>query len=298
MTSLSSIYKVYHKILSALFLHLKGGGTIREITEAEFSKLVGFIKQNYGINLLQKKTLVHGRLSNYIAQSGFISFSEYFSYVENDPTGKAGVTLINKLTTNHTYFLREPQHFKFLERVALPQFAATEHATKDLRVWSAGCSTGEEPYTLAMMIDSFFGTEKYRWDTKVLATDISTSVLETAKNAIYPTQQLELLPDSWRVKYFRKINVEASVLTEAIRREVIFRRFNLMNEIFPFKKKFHLILCRNVMIYFDAETKRELINKFYEHMEPGGYLFVGHSESVNRYESKYQFVAPAVYRKV
>lgn len=247
---------------------------------------------------MQKRTLVHGRLSNYIAQSGFTSFSEYFSYVKSDPTGKAGVTLVNKLTTNHTYFLREPHHFEFLERVALPHFAATENATKDLRVWSAGCSTGEEPYTLAMIIDSYFGTEKCRWDTKVLATDISTAVLEKAQKAIYPTQQLEILPSSWRTKYFQKVNAESSVLTETIRREVIFRRFNLMNETFPFKKKFHLILCRNVMIYFDAETKRELISRFYEHMEPGGYLFIGHSESINRYESKYQFVAPAVYRKV
>ena len=230
-------------------------------------------------------------------QSGFASFSQYFSYIKSDPTGKAGVTLINKLTTNHTYFLREPQHFEFLDRVVLPQLAITENATKDLRVWSAGCSTGEEPYTLAMMIDSYFGTEKYRWDTKILATDISTSVLEKAKKAIYPSQQLEMLPDRWRAKYFQNINVESSVLTEAIRREVIFRRFNLMNEIFPFKKKFHLILCRNVMIYFDAETKRELINRFYEHMEPGGYLLIGHSESINRCESKYQFVVPAVYRK-
>jgi len=277
---------------------LKGGGTIKEITEREFSELVRFIKQNYGINLLQKRTLVHGRLNNYIAQSGFTSFSEYFSHVESDRTGKAGVTLVNKLTTNHTYFLREPQHFEFLEQVVLPSFATTEKANKDLRVWSAGCSTGEEPYTLAMMIDSYFGTEKYRWDTKILATDISTAVLERAKKAIYPNQQLKTLPDKWRAKYFQKIDAELSVLTETIRREVIFRRFNLMNEIFPFKKKFHLILCRNVMIYFDAETKRELINKFYEHMEPGGYLFIGHSESVNRYESKYRFVAPAVYRKV
>lgn len=263
----------------------------------EFREIVGFIKQNYGINLLQKRTLVNGRLNNYIVQSGFSSFTEYFSHIKNDPTGKSGVILVNKLTTNHTYFLREPQHFDFLEEVVLPFLAKTEKANKDLRLWSAGCSTGEEPYTLAMMIDSYFGMEKVQWDTKILATDISTSVLETAQKGIYPNQQLEMLPNKWREKYFEKINVESSVMTAAIRREVIFRRFNLMNEIFPFKKRFHLILCRNVMIYFDEKTKRELINRFYEHMEPGGYLFIGHSETVNRYESKYQFVAPAIYRK-
>jgi chemotaxis protein methyltransferase CheR len=231
-------------------------------------------------------------------QSGFKGFSDYFSYVKNDLTGKAGVTLINKLTTNHTYFLREPQHFQFMERVVLPYLVAKENVKKDLRVWSAGCSSGEEPYTIAMMLDSYFGNEKYLWDTTILATDISTSVLEKAHKAIYLNQQLKMLPDGWRAKYFNKINTESSILKELIRRQVIFRRFNLMNEIFPFKKKFHLILCRNVMIYFDAKTKRELINRFYEHMEPGGYLFIGHSESVDRYESKYQFVEPAIYRKV
>jgi chemotaxis protein methyltransferase CheR len=276
---------------------LKGGRTIKDITEREFSELVHFIKQYYGINLSQKRTLVYGRLNNYIVQSGFTSFSEYFSYVKNDLTGKAGVTLVNKLTTNHTYFLREPQHFELLKNVVLPYLAEAEKKNKDLRVWSAGCSTGEEPYTLAMMIDSYFGPEKYLWDTKILATDISTSVLEKAQKAIYPTQQLEMLPDKWRMTYFQKFSEESSIVRETIRREVIFRRFNLMNEIFPFKKKFHLILCRNVMIYFDEKTKKDLINRFYEHMEPGGYLFIGHSESINRYESKYQFIAPAVYRK-
>lgn len=185
-----------------------------------------------------------------------------------------------------------------MEQIALPYFAAKEKPNKDLRIWSAGCSTGEEPYTLAMLIDAFFGAEKWQWDAKILATDISTAVLEKAQKAVYLNQQLQILPEKWRERYFRKINTESSIVTEAIRREVIFRRFNLMNEIFPFKKKFHLILCRNVMIYFEEETKRELIQRFYEHMEPGGYLLIGHSESVNRSESKYQFVAPAVYRKV
>lgn len=270
---------------------------MNDITEREFIELVGFIKQNYGINLLQKKPLVCGRLSNYIAQSGFHSFSEYFCHVKSDRTGQAGVILVNKLTTNHTYFLREPQHFEILERVILPQFAISEAKKKDLRVWSAGCSTGEEPYTLAMLINSYFGATKGGWDTKILATDISTAVLETAQKAVYPSNQLEQLPERWRAQYFQKIDDECSVLKEIIRQEVVFRRFNLMNEIFPFKKKFHLIFCRNVMIYFDAVTKDDLIKRFYDHLEQGGYLFIGHSESINRHESKYQFVAPAIYRK-
>ena len=267
------------------------------ITEREFTDLVQFIKKNYGINLSHKKSLVMGRLNNYIVQNVLTSFSEYFQHVVNDSTGKAGTILVNKLTTNHTYFLREPHHFRFLERAALPYLATAAGADRDLRVWSAGCSTGEEPYTLAMVLSSFLGPEKRQWDTRILATDISTAVLEKARRAVYHNNQLGTLPDGWRAKYFRKMDDEYSIVDSAIREEIIFRRFNLMNETFPFKKRFHLIFCRNVMIYFDAETKRELINRFYHHTEPGGYLFIGHSESVNRHESKYTFIAPAIYRK-
>lgn len=267
------------------------------ITDREFTELVQFIKKNYGINLSQKRSLVMGRLCNYIVQSGFNSFSEYFQYIVNDATGKAGTVLVNKLTTNHTYFLREPQHFEFLERVALPYLTRAAGAEKDLRIWSAGCSTGEEPYTLAMVMDSYLGPEKCLWDTKILATDISTAALEKAEKAVYHNNQLDSLPGNWRAKYFRRFDDEYSLLSDTIRKEIVFRRFNLMNEALPFKKKFHLIFCRNVMIYFDADTKRELVERFYHHMEPGGYLFIGHSESINRHESKYTFVAPAIYRK-
>lgn len=267
------------------------------ITDREFAELVQFIKQNYGINLTQKRTMVLGRLYNYIAQSGFESFSEYFHHVVSDPTGRAGTVLVNKLTTNHTYFLREPQHFEFLERVTLPYLAKAAGNDKDLRIWSAGCSTGEEPYTLAMVIDSFLGPEKWRWDSKILATDISTAALATAQKAVYANSQLETLPGGWRTRYFQKLDAERSVLGDKIRGEVILRRFNLMNEAFPFKKKFHVIFCRNVMIYFEMETKRALVNRFYDSLEPGGYLFIGHSESINRQESKFAFIAPAIYRK-
>lgn len=267
------------------------------ITDSEFKELVQFIKQNYGINLAQKRTLVLGRLHHYIEQNGFASFSEYLQYVISDRSGKAGTILVNKLTTNHTYFLREPKHFEYLEQEVLPYLAAGERQAKDLRIWSAGCSSGEEPYTLAMVMDAYFGTEKWGWDTKILATDISAAVLEKAQNGVYADVQLETLSPNWRKVYFDKIDEENSRVKDKIRREVIFRRFNLMNPVFPFKKKFHVIFCRNVMIYFDAETKRQLVERFYEQTEPGGFLFIGHSESINRQESKYKFVAPAVYRK-
>lgn len=268
------------------------------ITDQEFSELVTYIKSTYGINLEEKKSLVLGRLQNYILQSGFSSFSEYFRHIAADNTGSAGAMLVNKLTTNHTYFMREPQHFEYFEKVVLPHIAKTEATkTKDVRVWSAGCSTGEEPYTLAMAIDAFFGSEKWRWDTKVLATDISTAALEKAKRGVYAAGQVEALPGQWRTRYFERLDGDYQVLSARIRSEIVFRRFNLMNEVFPFKKRFHAIFCRNVMIYFEAGTRRQLIERFYQHTEPGGYLFIGHSESLDRHESKYRFVAPSVYRK-
>lgn len=270
---------------------------MKPITEKEFNQLVDYIKMKYGIDLSNKKVLVVGRLQNYIVQSGFKSFSEYYESVLCDKTGKAASDLINKITTNHTFFMRESKHFDYFQRSVLPQLESVESRKKDLRIWSAGCSTGEEPYTLAMIISEYFGAEKGLWDTKILASDISTRALETAVDGIYSKVEIESLPEKWKKGCFRKINEGNSMIVDKIKNEVIFKKFNLMEEVFPFRRKFHVIFCRNVMIYFDLETRIELVNKFYECMEPGGYLFIGHSESLNREETKLKYVVPAVYRK-
>ncbi|MGE5630371.1 MAG: CheR family methyltransferase [Caulobacteraceae bacterium] len=267
------------------------------ITDKEFKQLSKYINANYGINLKEeKRSLVMGRLFNVLVQNNFRNFTEYFNYVISDKTGKAIDALINKITTNHTYFMREADHFYYFKDKVLPYLASTAK-DKDLRIWSAGCSSGEEPYTLAMIIDEFFGKEKVWWDTKILATDISSEVLNTAEKGIYNDEEIATLPASWRLKYFKQLDAENSILVDKIRNEVIFRKFNLMEEIFPFRRKFHVIFCRNVMIYFDARTRRELVNKFYSLTEQGGYLFIGHSESLSREETKYKYVMPAVYRK-
>lgn len=267
------------------------------ITNKEFNLLAAYIKANYGINLKEEKqTLVTGRLHNVLAQNNFNNFSDYYEYVINDKTGTAATTLINKITTNHTYFMRETNHFNYFRDTVLPFLKRTSRK-KDLRIWSAGCSSGEEPYTLAMIIDEYFGNEKAFWDTKVLATDISSKVLEEATKGVYNREKIGTLPSYWKLNYFNSYDSESYVIIDKIRNEVIFRRFNLMEERFPFKRQFHVIFCRNVMIYFDAETKRNLINKFYNFLEPGGYLFIGHSESINREETKFKYVLPALYRK-
>ncbi len=267
------------------------------ITEKEFKQLADFIKKNYGIRLKdEKKSLVIGRLHNVLMSKDFKDFSQYYEYLMADKTGEGVITLIDKITTNHTFFMREVEHFYFLKEKILPYLSSTVKS-KDLRIWSAGCSTGEEPYTLAMIIDDFFGREKLWWDTKILATDISSQVLDTAKKGIYTTECIAPLSSQWKIKYFKKIDQEKNLIVDKIRNEVIYRRFNLMESIFPFKKKFHIIFCRNVMIYFDYKTKMELINKFYDMTERGGYLFIGHSESIPKEATSYKYVIPAVYRK-
>lgn len=265
------------------------------IKEKEFKELTEFMKYNYGINLTQKKSLIEGRLSNILIEKGFYNFSEYLKYVFADPSKKEITTLINKLTTNHTYFMREEGHFHYLKDKVLPYLVGTIKE-RDLRIWSAGCSSGEEPYTLAMLLSDYFGGEKAAWDSKILATDISTRALQAAEKGIYLSESMQDVPNFWKAKYFSKVDAAQYRVKDEIRNEVIFRSFNLMDS-FPFKKKFHAIFCRNVMIYFDNKTKMELVNKFYEFTEPGGYLFIGHSESINKEETKYKYIMPAVYRK-
>lgn len=268
-----------------------------DITEKEFRQLSEYIKNHFGIELKdEKQTLVTGRLHNVLAQKNINSFSDYYNYLISDKTGCAVIDLIDKITTNHTFFMRETDHFQYFKEKVLPQLSSSVRE-KDLRVWCAGCSSGEESYTLAMMIDEFFGVDKKWWDAKVLATDISSKVLDIANNGIYENERIVTLPSHWKLNYFKKLDNDKSVLVDKIKNEVIYRKFNLMEEVFPFKKKFHVIFCRNVMIYFDNKTKMDLVNKFYDLTEPGGYLFIGHSESLNREETKYKYIMPAVYRK-
>ncbi|RIX53686.1 protein-glutamate O-methyltransferase CheR [Paenibacillus nanensis] len=267
------------------------------ITNNEFKQLTEFIHREYGIHLKEeKKALVTGRLYQVLAKLQMTSFKQYYEYIVKDPTGKAVQTLVDKITTNHTFFMREAEHFTFLKHQVLPFLASTVH-DKDLRIWSAGCSSGEEPYTLAMILDDFFGREKPHWDTKVLATDISSQILEKASKGVYPNEDIAVLPANWRINYFQGYDKEHSIIQDQLKKEVIFRRFNLMNTAFPFKKKFHVIFCRNVMIYFDNETKHQLVERFYDHLMPGGYLFIGHSESIPRESTRFTYIRPAVYRK-
>lgn len=267
-----------------------------EITNEEFSRLAVYMKQHFGIHLNhEKKALAAGRLSFVLQSLNMDSFSDYMNYVAADRSGEAVRTLINKMSTNHTFFMREADHFHFFANTVLPRVTSSIK-DRDLRVWSAGCSTGEEAYTLAMLIDEYLGARRTEWDAKLLATDISDHVLRHAKEGIYSQEAVAPLPKRWQLSYFNRLDQHRTAVIDRIKREVIYRRFNLMDA-FPFRKKFHVIFCRNVMIYFDARTKAELLRKFYNSLEPGGYLFIGHSETINRAESKFHYIMPAVYRK-
>ncbi len=266
------------------------------ITEKEFKQLTEYIEYKYGIHMKpEKRVLVMGRLQNVLNSLGIDNFTEYFRHVVNDTTERSEQVLIDRITTNHTFFMREAEHFEYYKNKALPNLVK-EVKNKDLRIWSAGCSTGEEPYTLAMINREYLGADKVYWDTKILATDISKKVLETAVKGIYNDEELLQLPGYWKTNYFNKYNSQSSVIKDQIKEDVIFRRFNLMDS-FPFKKKFHLIFCRNVMIYFDNITKNTLINKFYDILEYGGYLFIGHSESISREKTGFRYVMPSLYVK-
>ncbi|PKK88310.1 MAG: chemotaxis protein CheR [Candidatus Wallbacteria bacterium HGW-Wallbacteria-1] len=272
----------------------------QELSDTIFRKISDLIYSNFGINLTDhKRALVKGRLLKLVRDGGFRGYDDYLEHVLSDPTGAALSRMLDRLTTNYTFFMREKEHFDFFVNIALTWAAALQENRKDrdIRIWSAGCSSGEEPYTLAMLMLDHFGSSSNSWDLGVLATDISANVLKTAAEALYPAEAARDVPESLKRKYFRKAGNEMVEISESIRRLVLFRRFNLMRETFPFKGRFHIIFCRNVMIYFDAPTKQRIIQKFHDFLEPGGYLFVGHSESLDRATCPLQYIKPAVYRR-
>ena len=272
---------------------------MREITDDEFERIRGFIKQKLGINLSkEKKSLIHSRLGSTINEKRFDDFTQYFDYLLQDKTGEAIIQFVDKVTTNHTYFMRETEHFDFFRDTVLPYIYENHSQEKDLRVWCAGCSSGEESYTLQMIIMDFFKNKPNKWDIEILATDISTTVLNKAIRGVYPKESLKNLPKDWLNNYFKVYDSEHQQVHEKVKKLITYRKYNLMEEKFPFKKPFQAIFCRNVMIYFDSATRDQLVNKFFDATVKGGFLFIGHSESLNNSTTRYKYIKPAVYRKV
>ncbi len=268
------------------------------ITDIEFRRINTFVKSKYGIDLTNKKEIVDGRLSNMLRREGWDNYSSYMNAVETDITGGLEKELVNLITTNHTYFMREFEHFDFMRSEILPFLKEKEASTHDLRIWCGAASSGEEPYMIAMLLIEYFGLEHSMWDTKVLATDISTNVLQTAINGIYTKEQISSIPDNWKRRFFRKIDDgERFEVTPELKNEVIFRQFNLMDP-FPFRKKMHVIFLRNVMIYFDKETKMQLVKKLYDLLEYGGYLMIGRTETIDKDDVPFKMIQPSIFRKI
>lgn len=259
----------------------------------QFEKLCRRVYDICGINLKTgKEELVHSRLNKRLNALKLTSFDQYFSYLDNDRQGKEVIWMIDALTTNKTSFFREIQHFEFLRDRVLPNIR-----DKRLRIWSAACSSGEEPYSIAMLLAETLPNFK-TWDVRILATDICTKVLEMANQAVYSADLLEPIPQAWRQKYF--VAEDNSKLTYRLvpdlRRLVRLGRLNFMDR-FPMKGPFDMIFCRNAMIYFDKPTQERLVRRFYDLIAPGGYLFVGHSESLTGSNHNFKYIQPATYQK-
>jgi len=269
-----------------------------QLTEKEFRLISDLVRTRFGINLTdKKKALVRGRLHSQVKSMGFSTFEEYYKTVIEDTTGGNLLSLIDRISTNHSFFFREADHFSFLITAALPEIIQKLEAQKsnDLRIWCAGCAGGEEAYTIAMALTEFFGSDLYRWDVGILATDISVTALEQAREGIYPEGRVEAVPVRYK-QYFKKLSEDRYAVADRIKKIVLFKRLNLMREIYPFKGRFHIIFCRNVMIYFDQETKNNLVAKLRRYMHEDGYLLIGHSESLGRKPGMFRYIKPTVYK--
>ncbi|MCL2199131.1 MAG: protein-glutamate O-methyltransferase CheR [Defluviitaleaceae bacterium] len=269
---------------------------MNELTTAEFDKIRQYIKQNYGISLSdEKKTLVHSRLRSTLQELNMSTFSEYFDYLLRDKSGEALTRFVNKITTNHTFFMRETEHFDYFRDTVLPYIEQKYGGQKDIRLWCCASSSGEEPVTLQILMQEFF-KKSPGWNTQMIASDISAQILDKAVQGKYVTEALANLPKTWQNEYFQKVDHQFSQVKPNILKEILYRRINLI-EPFPFKKKIHVIFCRNVMIYFDNETRDAVVRRFFDLTEPGGYLFIGHSESISNSGTGFEYIKPAVYRK-
>jgi chemotaxis protein methyltransferase CheR len=265
------------------------------ISEREFSKFSALAREKFGLELRQgKEELVSTRLRKKMREVGIGSFREYYDFVLADRTGDALIAMIDALATNHTSFLRERAHFDFLRTQLLPEIAGRAQFT----IWSAACSTGEEPYTIAFTLLDALGPRAAQ-RARILATDISTKALNAAAQGVFANERLEGLPMEWRRKFllrgerkwegFFRVRPEVSAM-------ISFRRLNLIEPL-PQMGPMALVFCRNVMIYFDRGTQEGLVNRITEKLDPGGYLFVGHSESLSGIQHELEYVSPAIYRK-
>lgn len=274
-----------------------------EINDSEFKKIAKLIYDYSGIHLQEsKKHLVRSRLRQRLTDLNLDSFEQYSKRVLKDKTGKELSYLIQAISTNVTSFFRGPQHFEFIENTVLPRVVRRlrSSANEYAHFWSAACSTGQEPYSLAItLLENFDNISNF--DLKILATDISQEVVKTAKRGVYEKKHLKNVSQEIVDRYFTQFqNPDGEArfkVKKPVRKLVRFGTLNLKKQTFPFSKKFDLIFSRNVLIYFDGAMTQNLAKKYYRNLRPGGNLILGHSESLTRVDHDFEFEEATIYKK-
>ncbi|MEO4000974.1 CheR family methyltransferase [Mesorhizobium sp. CAU 1732] len=269
------------------------------LSKRNFDRLSAFIYRYSGIKMPPAKhTMLEGRLRRRLRATGIPAFDDYCDYVfDHGGLETELVHLVDAVTTNKTDFFREPKHFDYLKDLALP--ALVGKGVKSIRTWSSACSTGAEPYTMAMVLDTFF-ENKRDGSYSILATDLSTDVLEKARLGIYASEIVDPVPEDMRRKYILKAANETRRdvrVTPYLRSKIGFGRLNLMDSRYNVGEPMHIIFCRNVLIYFDKKTQGEVLNRLCDCLVPGGYLFIGHSETIAGLDLPVRTVANTVFQR-
>ncbi len=267
-----------------------------EYTQEDFNCLRKMSNEHSGILVPDDKfDMFYSRLSKRIRLLGFTRFKEYCQYLQNHPDEEF-TEFINSVTTNLTAFFRENHHFDYLANTVLPELLKKNLPQRQIKVWSAGCSTGEEPYSLAMTL---LENTPAGWDIKILATDLDTNVLATASEGTYPLDRVDAIGEQRMRRWFQKgsgVNSQKVRANAQLRQMIQFKQLNLMQE-WPMRGLFDFIFCRNVLIYFDRETKIELANRYGGLLREGGHLFIGHSESLHQLDTPFTLIGNTIYKK-
>ncbi|EKV56347.1 CheR family methyltransferase [Brachyspira hampsonii] len=273
------------------------------LSDAEFNELVKIIYDKTRIQMTShKRALVTSRLSKRLRALKMNSFREYIDFVKNAKDEEL-TNFVNAVTTNKTDFFRENKHFEYMKSTFLPEWEKNFKAgkVKNLRIWSAACSTGEEPYTIQMTLHEYFGSNYDKYDIKVLASDIDTNVLAHGRAGIYKDESVDPIQDNILRKYFLRGTGDKEGLykvKDILKKNLFFRQLNFKDEDFDIHTQFDLIFCRNVIIYFDKEFQKELFNKFHRYLKDDGLVFIGHSETLFGVSDKFKYVASNIYKKI
>lgn len=266
--------------------------------DESFARLSSYITREYGIKLpANKRSMLESRLNKKVKSLGMNNYKQFLDYIFSDE-GKQGdlFHVIDLITTNKTDFFREPEHFKFLTSTHLPQWCESERRT--MNVWSAGCSSGEEPYTLVMVLEEF-RRRNPQFAYNVLASDVSIRVIQSAFKGVYTLDKIATLPMELKRAYFLRSKVQPELVRvkPEYRKKINYKRINFMDDAYGLMKQdYDIIFCRNVLIYFDKATQEKVIRKFISHLRPGGLLFLGHSESIMGMDVPLKQVRPTVYQ--